>query len=246
MSKTIIIIPSRLAAKRLPQKPLMEINGIPMIVQTYRRALESNCGDVYVASSDDDILNVIKNFKGKSMLTGEHHLTGSDRVYEAYKKINDEKIDLIINLQGDMPNIDPNNILKLNKLMRKNNSQMGTLASKITNNSEMKDFNIVKVKTEETLNHKDFLKVKDFFRIGDSKNSENIYHHIGIYAFKPDVLKKYINLKRSKNEIDRNLEQMRALDNSIKIDVSIVSSAPLSVDTQKELEEVRSLMNLKK
>jgi 3-deoxy-manno-octulosonate cytidylyltransferase (CMP-KDO synthetase) len=115
MSKTVIIIPSRLSAKRLPNKPLLKINGKPMIVQVYKRAVEANIGEVYVATPDQEIIDVINNFSGKSIITKNNHKTGSDRVYEAYNKIDDKNIDFIINLQGDMPNIDPKNILKLNK-----------------------------------------------------------------------------------------------------------------------------------
>ena len=133
MAKTVIIIPSRLSANRLPNKPLLEINNIPMIVHVYKRALEANIGEVYVATPDHEIAEVIKKVSGKSILTDKDHKTGSDRVFEAYQKLDNKKneIDLIINLQGDMPNIDPKNILTLNSLMRKHDAKIGTLASKI-------------------------------------------------------------------------------------------------------------------
>ena len=246
MSKTVIIIPSRLSAKRLPNKPLLKINGKPMIVQVYKRAVEANIGEVYVATPDQEIIDVINNFSGKSIITKNNHKTGSDRVYEAYNKIDDKNIDFIINLQGDMPNIDPKNILKLNNLMEENDSDIGTLGANIIDNQEIKDKNIVKVKTEENLNKKNFLKSKDFFRIGNPDDILNIYHHVGIYIFRPNSLKKYINLSRTKNEIERNLEQMRILDNNLNINVGLSSSVPLSVDTEGELEKVRQLMSLKK
>jgi 3-deoxy-manno-octulosonate cytidylyltransferase (CMP-KDO synthetase) len=246
MSKTVIIIPSRLSAKRLPNKPLLKINDKPMIVQVYKRAVEANIGEVYVATPDQEIIDVINNFSGKSIITKNNHKTGSDRVYEAYNKIDDKNIDFIINLQGDMPNIDPKNILKLNNLMEENDSDIGTLGANIIDNQEIKDKNIVKVKTEENLNKKNFLKSEDFFRIGNTDDILNIYHHVGIYIFRPNSLKKYINLSRTKNEIERNLEQMRILDNNLDINVGLSSSVPLSVDTEEELEKVRQLMSLKK
>ena len=217
-----------------------------MIVQVYKRAVESNIGEVYVATPDQKIIDVINNFSGKSIITKDNHKTGSDRVYEAYNKINDKNIDFIINLQGDMPNIEPENIFKLNNLMKENDSGIGTLGAKIINNNEMIDENIVKVKTKENLTEKNFLKSEDFFRIGNPDDNSNIYHHVGIYIFKPNFLKKYINFSRTKNEIERNLEQMRILDNNIDINVGLSSSVPLSVDTEKELEKVRHLMSLKK
>ena len=246
MSKTVIIIPSRLSAKRLPNKPLLKINDKPMVTQVYERAMEANIGEVYVATPDQKIIDVINNFSGKTIITKDNHKTGSDRVYEAYNKIDDKNIDFIINLQGDMPNIKPENIFKLNNLMKENDSGIGTLGAKIMNNNEMSDENIVKVKTKENLTEKNFLKSEDFFRIGNSVDNSNIYHHVGIYIFKPNFLKKYINFSRTKNEIERNLEQMRILDNNIDINVGLSSSVPLSVDTEKELEKVRYLMSLKK
>ena len=247
MAKTVIIIPSRLSAKRLPNKPLLEINNIPMIVHVYKRALEANVGEVYVATPDKAISDTIKNISGKTIHTNKNHKTGSDRVFEAYKKIHNEnnKIDLIINLQGDMPNIDPKNILTLNNLMKKHQTKIGTLASKIIDKQDYKDKNIVKVETEKVLDYKNFIESKNFFRTSDINKDLNIYHHIGIYSFKANILNEYVNLERSKNEINSNLEQMRALDNNIPINVALTPAAPLSVDTEEELNKVRLLMNLK-
>ena len=246
MGKSVIIIPSRLEAKRLPNKPLLEINNIPIIIHVMNRAKESNIGEVFVATPDEEIFNLVKKNSGNSILTKNDHPTGTDRVFEAYQKIKDKEIDLVINLQGDMPNVEPTNILKLNELMKKTDGKIGTLASKISKQDELKDKNIVKVRTKKSLNIGNFLEAEDFFRIKNLKENRNIYHHLGIYAFKPSILEKFINLKRSKNEIERNLEQLRALDSGIKIDVALTSSLPLSVDTKEDLEKVRLLMNLKK
>jgi len=245
MSKTLIIIPSRLKATRLPGKPLKLINDIPMIIQVYNRAIESKVGEVYVATPDKEIDAVIKKDLGNSVITTSNPQTGTDRVWEAYKKLDIKGIDFIINLQGDSPNLDPKIIMQLDNLMRKTSSEVGTLAAKIIDVKEIVDFNIVKVKTSEPLDGKNFLKSDNFFRTDEIKNISNIYHHIGLYSFTPRVLNGYINLNRSKNEKIKSLEQMRLLDNNININVGLASSLPLSVDTPIELEKIRKIMEYK-
>ena len=138
MKNTAIIIPSRLEAKRFPNKPLAIINGLPMIVHVLNRALESKVGDVYVATPNKEIFDAVKKNGGEAILTKSNHLSGSDRVYEAYSKIIKNNADLIINLQGDMPNIKPNSIVKLEKLMRSNKCEIGTLASLISKKKKSK------------------------------------------------------------------------------------------------------------
>ena len=138
MKNIAIIIPVRLGAKRFPNKPLVKIKGIPMIIHVLNRAKESQVGEVFVATADNEIINIVKEYGGQAILTKDDHLSGSDRVYEAYEKKLKDKVDLIINLQGDMPNIDPNSILKLAKLMRSNSCDIGTLAFSIkTFNSQL-------------------------------------------------------------------------------------------------------------
>ena len=180
MKNTAIIIPTRLEAKRFPNKPLAKINDIPMIVHVLNRAKESNVGEVFIATPDNEIVNIIKENGGEAILTKNEHLSGTDRVYEAYLKRLKNKVDLIINLQGDMPNIKPNSISKLEKLMRSNECEIGTLASDIKNKEEIIDPNIVKVDVEKDLKKDDFFYAKDFFRLKKDLNNERIYHHIGI------------------------------------------------------------------
>lgn len=245
MLKTLIIIPSRLKATRLPGKPLKLINNIPMIVQVYKRAVESKVGEVYVATPDKEIDDVVKNASGNSIITTNSPQTGTDRVWEAYKKLNIKGVDFIINLQGDSPNLNPKIIIQLDRLMRKTNSEIGTLAAKIVDVKEIIDSNIVKVKTSEPLDDNNFLRTENFFREGKIKNISNIYHHIGLYSFAHSALHKYVNLSRSKNEKIRSLEQMRLLDNNIDINVGLASSLPLSVDMPNELEKIRKIMEYK-
>ena len=243
MKNTAIIIPTRLGAKRFPNKPLEKINNVPMIIHVLNRAKESKVGEVIVATPDNEIFQIVKDNGGKAILTKADHPSGSDRVYEAYIKEINKDVNFIINLQGDMPNIKPDSISKLANLMQDNDCDIGTLAACIKNKSDITNPNIVKVNTEQVLKDDNFLEVKDFFRIKNNLNNEKIYHHIGIYAFTNIALTKYVKLDRSRLEIERNLEQMRAMENNLIIKVGLCSSLPLSVDTKEDLVKVTKEMN---
>ena len=152
MKSTAIIIPTRLKAKRFPNKPLAKIKNIPMIIHVVNRAKEASIGQVIVATPDQEIIDIVKKNRGQAVLTKNEHPSGSDRVYEAYLKMLENKVDLIINLQGDMPNIESNSIIKLEKLMRNNKCDIGTLSSSIMNKEELESFNSQVIKflnTEE-------------------------------------------------------------------------------------------------
>jgi len=244
MKNTAIIIPSRLAAKRFPNKPLAKINNVPMIIHVLNKAKESKVGEVYVATPDNEIFQTVEENGGKAILTKAEHLSGSDRVYEAYTKMLKNEVDLIINLQGDMPNIKPDSISKLSKLMRGSNCDIGTLASNIKDKKDISNPNIVKVQISETLKNDNFSVAKDFFRMKSDLNNEKIYHHIGIYAFTNIALTKYVKLARSKLEIERNLEQMRAMENNLTIKVGLCDSTPLGVDVEEDLIKVSKEINL--
>ena len=243
MKNTAIIIPTRLKAKRFPNKPLAQINNIPMILHVLNRAKESNVGEVFVATPDEEIFKLINQNGGQAILTSQDHSSGSDRVYEVFLKKLKNKVDLIINLQGDMPNIKSHSILKLEKLMRENNSEIGTLASPIKDKNEINNSNVVKVEVAESLKENTFLQAKDFFRLKKHLKNEKLYHHIGIYAFTSIALTKYVKLARSKLEIERNLEQMRAMENNLVIKVGLCDSIPLGVDTEEDLIKVSKEMN---
>ncbi len=242
MKNTAIIIPSRLGAKRFPNKPLMTINNVPMIIHVFNRAKESKVGEVIVATPDNKILDIVKKNGGRAILTEENHSSGTDRVHEVYFRELKDKVDLIINLQGDMPNINPKAISKLEKLMRESDCKIGTLAAKIEKKEDIENPNIVKVDVCQDLGKNDFLSAKDFFRTKSSSNSEKIYHHIGIYAFTTDALTKYVNLPRSKMEIYRKLEQMRAIENNLQINVGLSDAKPKGVDTQEDLTNIKKEM----
>lgn len=241
--KTLTIIPSRLSATRLPGKPLLKINDISIISHVFMRAQEANIGDVVVAAEDQEIVDDVVNNGGRAILTGKNHKTGTDRIYEALNKLEVKDVDFVMNLQGDEPSININDIINLNKKMISNQSQMGTLAAKIKDLKDLENENIVKVITKENLNKDKFSKAKDFLR--RSSEVENIYHHIGIYCYSTDTLKKFVELDQSKNEIDNRLEQLRALDNDIEINVALASSSPIGVDTKEDYLALKKIMEYK-
>ena len=240
MNKTVIIIPSRLDAVRLPNKPLELINNKEMILHVYEAAKKTN-SEVFVATPDQKIIDVVNQNKGKAVLTSINHQTGTDRIYEVFKGHLNSEPNLIINLQGDMPNIEPKAISDLINYMQKGNCDIGTLASSFSSDDELADENNVKVAVKRQLITGKFSEAIDFFRV-DKKTYENYYHHVGIYAFTNKALVRYVGLKRSKLELERKLEQMRALENLMTIHVGYINSSPLSVDTKNDLIEVKRIM----
>ena len=233
MSRTVILIPSRLAATRLPGKPLLKINGVSIISNVFKKAKEADIGEVYVATEDKEILDDVKLNGGNAILTSNKHKTGSDRIFECYEKLNLKNINYIINLQGDEPNIDVNDLKHLNKLIQTNKSEIGTLAAEIEDQHKLNDENIVKVITDNKIHNENFTTAKDFKRKVENSNL-NIYHHLGVYAYKPEVLKKLIKLKQTDNEIKNRLEQLRAIENGIKINVGLAKFCPIGVDTMED------------
>ncbi|CAO6129337.1 KdsB CMP-2-keto-3-deoxyoctulosonic acid synthetase [Candidatus Pelagibacterales bacterium] len=242
MNNTVILIPSHLRATRLPNKPLLLINNKPMIVHCWQRAIDSKIGEVYVATADEEIAKVIKDAGGKSILTSKEHKTGSDRIFEAIEKNFYKKPNNIINLQGDMPNIDPSAIKLLDKFMNNNSYQIATLATELNSIKDLENKNIVKVETKKEIQINSFDNALDFFRLKNINKGNFYYHHVGIYGYQYETLKKFISFKRSDNEINRSLEQMRAMDNDISISVGLTDSYPLGVDTIEDLEEIRNIM----
>ena len=241
MNKIAIIIPSRLDAQRLPNKPLKLINNKEMILHVYDLAIRSNAGEVYVASPDQQIVDIVKNSGGNAIKTSDNHETGTDRIFEVFKETLNSEPNIIINLQGDMPNLESQAISNLVSYMGKNKCDIGTLASDFNSEAELDNPNVVKVAVKEKLSNDIFLNTLDFFR-EKTKSTYNLYHHIGIYAFTNKALIRYVSLKRSKLELKRKLEQLRALENKMSIHVGYIKSSPLSVDTEEDLKKVRNLM----
>ena len=241
--KTLTIIPSRLSATRLPGKPLLKIKGLSIISHVFRKAQEANIGEVIVATEDQEIVDDIVKNGGRAVLTRNNHKTGTDRIYEALKKLDINDADLIMNLQGDEPAINIEDIISLNKKMINNQSKMGTLAADIKNIKNLENENIVKVITKKELSEDKFTEAEIFLR--NSANRANIYHHIGIYCYSTETLEKFVKLKQSKNEIEYKLEQLRALDNNIKINVARAKSSPVGVDTMEDYLALKKIMEYK-
>ena len=241
--KTLTIIPSRLSATRLPGKPLLKINDLSIISHVFRKAQEANLGEVFVATEDQEIVDDVTNNGGNAILTSRDHKTGTDRIYEALKKIDLKGIDLIMNLQGDEPAINIDDIISLNKKMTVYPSQMGTLAANIKNDNDLENENIVKVITKKNLKDEDFSSAENFLRNSSKKN--NIYHHIGIYCYSTETLKNFVELNQSRNEVENRLEQLRALDNNIKINVALAKSSPIGVDTEEDYLALKKIMEYK-
>ena len=241
--KTLVIIPSRMSATRLPGKPLLKINGLSIISHVSKKAEEANIGDVIVATEDQEIIDDVKGNGFNAILTSNKHKTGTDRIHEALKKSNIRDVDFIMNLQGDEPAIDILDIVRLNNKMLQNHSNIGTIAAIIKDNKNLKNENIVKVITENTLGENNFPKGISFLR--KSERIENIYHHIGVYCYSKDSLEKFVQLSRSKNEIENRLEQLRALDNNIDVNVSLAKSSPIGVDTEEDYLALKKIMEYK-
>ena len=239
MKNTVVVIPSRLGAKRLKGKPLMHIKGIPMIIHVLKSAIKTGA-EVYVSTPDKEILEVVHKHGGNGILTGDHP-NGTCRVWETFKMIKNENVDLIMNMQGDQVMLSPRSISKLEKLMREHKSPIGTLASKL-NKDEINDRNVVKVEVETDLKEDRFLKAKDFFRTKKDLENKKIYHHVGIYCFQPTYLKQYVELGESKQEKIQKLEQLRILG-KIDMNVGYCDSNPLSVDTLEDLKKVEREIN---
>ena len=233
MSKTVILIPSRLSATRLPGKPLLKINGLSIISNVFKKAKEADIGEVYVATEDKEIVDDVNLNGGKAILTSNKHKTGSDRIFECYEKLDLKNIDYIINLQGDEPSIDINDLRHLNKLIEANKTEIGTLAAEIDDQSKVNNENIVKVITDSKITNENFTFAIDFKRKVNNLNY-NTYHHIGVYAYKPEILKKLIKFKQTNNEIKNRLEQLRAIENGIKINVGLAKFCPIGVDTMED------------
>ena len=241
--KTLTIIPSRLSATRLPGKPLLKINDLSIISNVFKRAQEANIGDVIVAAEDQEIVDDVVKNGGRAILTSKKHKTGTDRIYEALQKLDVKDVDLIMNLQGDEPAINIEDIINLNKKMVSNQSKMGTLAAKMKDLRDLDKENIVKVTTDKNLNNDSFSEAKNFLR--RSPEIANIYHHIGIYCYSTETLKYFVELGQSKNEIENRLEQLRALDNNIDINVALASSSPIGIDTEEDYLALKKIMEYK-
>ena len=244
MSNTVILIPSRLAATRLPNKPLLKINNISIINHVYKIAKSSLIGESYVATGDKEIFEEVTKLGGKCILTKKDHKTGTDRIFEAYKELRDDNIEYVINLQGDEPMLDIEDVTNLLKKTIKKKSKISTLACQIEDEKFFLNKNIVKVTTKEELNQNNLSSATSFTR--EIKNTQkNIYHHIGIYIYNVSYLEKFVQLEQTQNEKSQKLEQLRLMDNNIEINVGLAKTRPIGVDTTEDYLEIKKIMEYK-
>ena len=233
-----------MSATRLPGKPLLKVNGLSIISHVFKKAIEANIGEVYVATEDQEIINDVHQNGGNAILTDNAHKTGTDRIYEAFKKLERTDVELVMNLQGDEPLMNIEDIRNLHTQMIKTKSELGTMASNILDKELYEKQNVVKVITKESLDKSQFPEAKKFTR-KSNVISENTYHHHGIYCFQIKTLKKFISLNQSQNEIKNRLEQLRAIDNNIKINVALAKSSPIGIDTQEDFVAIKKIMEYK-
>ena len=241
MPNPIIIIPSRLKATRLPNKPLLKIHGKELILRVYEQALKTDIKNIIVACGNQEIKTLLEKHGATAILTTEDHPSGTDRIQEALLKYDPKKeFTHIINLQGDLPNIDKNTILTCYQTLINSNTDIATVGTKITDTKDKLNPNIVKAIIAENSVTK--IKKAIYFTRGNSpfnpnnpQDTSNIYHHIGIYAYTRNSLAKFVSLKESNLEKHEKLEQLRALENDLTISFAEVNQIPLSIDTKEDL-----------
>ena len=244
MSNTVILIPSRLAATRLPNKPLLKINNISIINHVYKIAKSSLIGESYVATGDKEIFEEVTKLGGKCILTKKDHKTGTDRIFEAYQELRDDNIEYVINLQGDEPMLNIEDVTNLLKKTIEKKSKISTLACQIEDEKFFLNTNVVKVITKEELLQNNLSTATSFTR--EIKNTQkNIYHHIGIYIYNVTYLERFVQLEQTQNEKSQKLEQLRLMDNNIEIDVGLAKTKPIGVDTDEDYLEIKKIMEYK-
>jgi 3-deoxy-manno-octulosonate cytidylyltransferase (CMP-KDO synthetase) len=240
MPHAIVLIPARMAATRLPGKPLAEIAGEPMIVHVMRRAQEARIGDVVVATDSEAVAAAVEKAGGRAVMTRRDHPSGSDRIFEALETVDpDHAIEVVVNLQGDLPTIGAQDIRAALAPLADSEVDIATLAAEITDPAERSSPHVVKVKGTPLGPHR--LRATAFTR-ADAAGPGPHYHHIGLYAYRRAALERFVKLPPSPNEQREKLEQLRALDAGMRIDVALVKSVPLGVDTPDELEKARKLL----
>jgi 3-deoxy-manno-octulosonate cytidylyltransferase (CMP-KDO synthetase) len=244
MPGAIIIIPARLAAKRLPGKPLADICGEPMIVHVWRRAVKAGIGPVLVATDSEAIAETIRAAGGESVSTRPEHVSGSDRVFEALQSFDPGgAFDVVVNLQGDLPLIPPADIAAALGPLADSAVDIATLAAPITRIEERDDPNVVKVIGAELSPTR--LRALYFTRATAPWGEGALYHHIGLYAYRRQALELFVKLSASGLERRERLEQLRALEAGMRIDVTLVEEALCGVDTPEALERARTLLRSK-
>lgn len=239
--RTLVLIPARMASTRLPGKPLADICGMPMIIQVARRAAEAAVGRVIVAVDDQEVYGVVAAAGFEVVMTRQDHQSGSDRIFEAMQKADPEgKIDIVVNVQGDLPTIEPESIRAALRPLEDPEVAIATLTVQITDEHEKTNPNVVKVVGSPMSDTR--MRALYFTRATAPHGPGPLYHHIGLYAYRRTALERFVSLGPSPLEKRESLEQLRALEAGMRIDVEIVDSVPLGVDTPADLEKARAIL----
>jgi len=241
MADVLILIPARMAATRLPGKPLAEIGGTAMIVHVLRRAQEAEIGPVVVATDAREIVAAVEKAGGRAVLTRADHPSGSDRIFEALGQVDPQgRVKVVVNMQGDLPTLAPADIAAALTPLTDTSVDIATLAAEITVAKERTDPNVVKVVGTPVAPGR--LRALYFTRASAPAGPGPLYHHIGLYAYRRPALERFVKLPASPLERRERLEQLRALEAGMRIDVALVDGVPLGVDTPEDLEKARAML----
>ena len=239
--KAVVLIPARMASTRLPGKPLADIGGHPMIVQVAMRAREAGAQRIVVAVDDERVFEAVKNAGFDVTMTRDDHQSGSDRIFVSLNKADpDGNAEFIINVQGDLPTIEPETIRASLRPMENASTDIATLTVEITDEDEKTNPSIVKIVGSPISPSR--LRALYFTRATAPYGQGPLYHHIGLYTYRRAALEKFVSLKPSTLELRESLEQLRALEAGMRIDAEIVNSVPLGVDTQAQLDKAREIL----
>jgi 3-deoxy-manno-octulosonate cytidylyltransferase (CMP-KDO synthetase) len=238
----LILIPARMASTRLPGKPLADIAGLPMIVQVARRAAESGVGEIAVATDSAEVARAVEEYGFAAVMTSTNHQSGSDRIFEALQTLDPgRRCETIINLQGDLPTIDPALIARTANVLESGETDIATLGVEIEDEAEKTNPNVVKIVGSPIAPER--LRALYFTRATAPWGDGPLHHHIGIYAYRRAALERFVKLGPSPLETRERLEQLRALEAGMRIDVGLVHSVPLGVDTPEDLDRARAILS---
>ena len=241
MPETLIVIPARMASTRLPGKPLAQIAGEPMIVHVLRCAQAARVGPVVVATDSQEIADCVEKAGGRAVMTRADHVSGSDRVFEALAHADPhERAEVVVNLQGDLPTLASEAITAAIEPLAERATDIGSIAAEITCAEEAEDPNVVKVVGTPLADRR--LRALYFTRAPAPFGAGPRYHHIGLYAYRRAALERFVRLPPSSLERREQLEQLRALEAGMRIDIRIIDAVPLGVDTADDLARARALM----
>ena len=242
MQRTLIVIPARMHATRLPGKPLIHIAGEPLIVHVWRRAMAAETGRVVVATDTEEIVAAVRKAGGEAVMTRPDHVSGSDRVFEAANRIDPEgDFEIILNVQGDLPAMDPGIIHACLRPLEDKAVHIATIAALITSEESRTDPNSVKVVGTPTA-VPGRLRALYFTRATAPYGEGPLHHHFGMYAYRRSALERFVSLRPSALEKREQLEQLRALEDGMRIDVTIVDTVPVEVNTPDDLERARRII----